>query len=558
LFKRGILFVVFVTLIQGITLAQFGTSHQVVNYSPEDYNAHNQNWQTVQDSRGVLYFANGDGILEYDGTFWNYIPSVTLTSIISLGIDSNETIYYGGIGEIGYLQPDSTGNLVAVELLSGEDREAISSEFFWDIHLFGDVVIFRSESYFISIKGEEITLVEAPNGKTKKSFSTDSEVWLQNEDKKIFWFNPMSPEEQYLFTDPKISPLIIQGVFNLGNDVKMFVTLGSGVYLYDEKTKVSMMEQMSIVDFSEIKVSCSLYLPNGDLVLCTSNLGVFIVDVNGNVSFHYHEGNGLNTNAIRSVFYDNEGILWFTSNEGISKVLYNIPYTVMMEEGSELKGISNSIVKHDNYLYVATSEGVFMVEESESLNPEEKTVKKVKNLDWQSFDLNVVGDDLICASPGGIFLIHGDSATTLRNMYYRAICVPEGRIDQMIIGGRDKILFYEKINKEWVVLDSLYDFPDEILHIEQDKTVKDKLVMWAGLYSIGVAKLECSKQFTDIKYELLGSENGVKEGYVLPFQIGKKMYYLPKEPGGVYNYNDSSSLFEFDAQITPLFGEDVS
>ena len=76
----------------------------------------------------------------------------------------------------------------------------------------------------------------------------------------------------------------------------------------------------------------------------------------------------------------------------------------------------------------------------------------------------------------------------------------------------------------------MFDFPDEILHIEQDKTVKDKLVLWAGLFSIGVAKVECSKLLKDITYKVFGEENGVGEGYVLPFSIGDKMYYSPKEP----------------------------
>lgn len=137
--KKIIYIFIFLFSFQGT--AQFGTSHEIKNYGPADYHAHNQNWQTVQDSRGVLYFANGDGILEYDGTFWNYIPSATLTNVLTLGIDNNETIYYGGVGEIGYLQPDSAGNLEAIELLTGLDREEVSSEFFWAVHIFDDVVI---------------------------------------------------------------------------------------------------------------------------------------------------------------------------------------------------------------------------------------------------------------------------------------------------------------------------------------------------------------------------------------------------------------------------------
>lgn len=40
----------------------------IQNYLPEDYgNAYPQTWGVVQDSLGILYFANGTGVLMYDG-----------------------------------------------------------------------------------------------------------------------------------------------------------------------------------------------------------------------------------------------------------------------------------------------------------------------------------------------------------------------------------------------------------------------------------------------------------------------------------------------------------
>ncbi|QKG79729.1 hypothetical protein [Tenuifilum thalassicum] len=42
-------------------------------YSPITYKAKPANWGIVKDSRGVVYFANGSGVLEYDGLNWNLI-----------------------------------------------------------------------------------------------------------------------------------------------------------------------------------------------------------------------------------------------------------------------------------------------------------------------------------------------------------------------------------------------------------------------------------------------------------------------------------------------------
>jgi len=43
------------------------------NYSPKEYGAHAQNWTIAQDSRGVMYFGNGIGVVEYDGVSWRLI-----------------------------------------------------------------------------------------------------------------------------------------------------------------------------------------------------------------------------------------------------------------------------------------------------------------------------------------------------------------------------------------------------------------------------------------------------------------------------------------------------
>lgn len=42
----------------------------VRNYSVSDYNAGIQNWAIAQDERGVMYFGNNSGLLEFDGSAW--------------------------------------------------------------------------------------------------------------------------------------------------------------------------------------------------------------------------------------------------------------------------------------------------------------------------------------------------------------------------------------------------------------------------------------------------------------------------------------------------------
>ncbi|NJO03812.1 MAG: histidine kinase, partial [Bacteroidia bacterium] len=90
-------------------LAQKTGKPFVQNFSPSMYRADVQNWAIVQDQQGLLYFANDQGVLEYDGKNWRLIPTDNNSAVRSLTLGPNNVIYVGGSGEFGYLSPDSMG-----------------------------------------------------------------------------------------------------------------------------------------------------------------------------------------------------------------------------------------------------------------------------------------------------------------------------------------------------------------------------------------------------------------------------------------------------------------
>ena len=87
----------------------------ITNYLPKEYSANVQNWAVIQDNRGVLYFGNVSGVLEYDGVNWRLIH-IPNDVVRCFAIDKDGKIYVGGINEVGYLKPDSIGSLNYVSL----------------------------------------------------------------------------------------------------------------------------------------------------------------------------------------------------------------------------------------------------------------------------------------------------------------------------------------------------------------------------------------------------------------------------------------------------------
>lgn len=89
----------------------------VESFTPDDYGGHPQNWSVVQDERGIVYVANLEGVLEYDGARWRKVDHPSRISAWSVARDHDGTIFVGASGDLGYLSPDKTGLHRFVSLL---------------------------------------------------------------------------------------------------------------------------------------------------------------------------------------------------------------------------------------------------------------------------------------------------------------------------------------------------------------------------------------------------------------------------------------------------------
>ena len=69
-----------------------------------------QTWAITQNKEGIMYFANNDGLLEYDGNRWSLYTLRNRTSVRSLFYDEDsKKIWAGGTNELGWFYPSPTG-----------------------------------------------------------------------------------------------------------------------------------------------------------------------------------------------------------------------------------------------------------------------------------------------------------------------------------------------------------------------------------------------------------------------------------------------------------------
>src|SRR3984885_954062 len=83
----------------------------VQNYTKALYQSGNQNWSVTRDEHGVMYFGNSEGLLAFDGKYWQLYHMPNGLIVRAVAANGKGKIYAGGFGEFGYWQKDNQGFL---------------------------------------------------------------------------------------------------------------------------------------------------------------------------------------------------------------------------------------------------------------------------------------------------------------------------------------------------------------------------------------------------------------------------------------------------------------
>ena len=129
---RKLLFIVFFFPVNVFCQNTIGLP-DVVNYSKQSYSAGLQNWDIRQDNNGIIYIANNEGLLSFDGRNWKLFPLPNKTIVRSVEISADNRIYVGGQDELGYFIPGKNGSLQYHSMISAITEKDRNFGDFWDI-----------------------------------------------------------------------------------------------------------------------------------------------------------------------------------------------------------------------------------------------------------------------------------------------------------------------------------------------------------------------------------------------------------------------------------------
>lgn len=331
----------------------------ITNYSYQDYEESPINWWAIEDKDGVMYIANNNGVLQYDGVNWKLID-IDDRGARCMVQDDKGTIFVGSGGDFGYLEPDAKGELKYFSLKDKIPEEYKTFDVVWEVDYYKDRIIFRTTDRLYIWDGETIKVVVSEDafhvGKVVHGVYY-IRIWNRGlcymTDDDTFEVVPGGE----IFADERVYLI-------LPYDDKQ-VLLGSrtmGFFLYDGKNFKPFKTELSQ------EVMQAIYLPglaldNGNFVINTFAEGTYLLDHNGKLIQKYTTGNGLQDGSSSYVYLDSRGVLWMLLFNGISKVNLNSSITVLDTN----MGLSTKVVfssyRFKGTLYIGTNNGLFYLDE---------------------------------------------------------------------------------------------------------------------------------------------------------------------------------------------------
>ncbi len=538
--NRLVVVLLFFTLISVQSQVKTIGLPEIRNYKRSDYKGGTQNWNIDQDKNDNLYFANNNGLLQFDGSVWTKYSLPNLSSIRSLKIGNYGKIYVGGYNEFGYFEANTKGKLIYTSLsnlIKKENTKII--DFIWKIYIHNEEVLFQSFEKAYVYKNGELKILDAPD-RFQFSFQVNNKLYFQDKSHGLLEYTgglliPLAGTTIFNTTE-------IWGMFPMPNNKILIATLDKGLFVYDKNSVIPWESQAN--EF--IKKNSSLggaMLKDKNIVLNSVLDGLIVCDLNGVIIQHISRKNGLQNNTVLSSFVDSKNNLWLGLDNGIAFINENSPFTYF-GLSFDLSTVYSSVV-FENNLYVATNQGVFYHSWNNAIKDD--IFQLVEGTTGQAWNIQLIDGLLLCSHNKGALVIKGGKSTKTfdETGYWGFKKIPNH--PNYIIGSNYKgFALFEKTLDGLVFKHQMEGFTNSAGNFEIDEKyiwfIKDNLV-YKLKFSNDYLQFEATNTYRFLSKKEKGIGSIQKIENKVSFQTNNHFY----------NYNEEQDYFDEDNKTTKLF-----
>ena len=303
----------------------------IKSFTPDDYHAHNRNFDVAIGNDGMVFIANFEGLLYYDKTQWNIIHTPGATRVTVLHRDSKNNIWCGGYNYFGKIKRKPNGEVYLQRV--------------------GDVSTFRGE------------VIEISETEGKAIFLVDNGYIYQVDDNDKITIRKQVSEER----------------LNIG---------------LSDVVDMNMLNNNQAVVLSDITREVSI--GNGLKAAIKKGQGIIIRNEAGKVIKTITESNGLPTNSIVWIDYDEHGQIWGATDNGI----FSIAYPSAFSHFTENEGLSDEVLSITAFAgkkYIGTINGLFRLEG--------EALVRIPDIHYACWQMALTSRGLMVATANGVYRI---------------------------------------------------------------------------------------------------------------------------------------------------------
>ena len=505
----------------------------IINFDKNLYGKGAQTWKIAPYDDKWVFFANKNGMLQFDGNAWNVFPLNNTSDVRSVLVSTaHNRIYAGGINEFGYYEPGRDGSLKYYCMSDTLKDDCRYLGNVWNIHEADNIMYFQGDSRIVKYLNGKYTAIETDAKIDCSSMikgilyiGTDRGVWVLVGNTPF----PLQGAED-------LASKRIRGIIPYKSGV-LVVTAYNGLFYCDGRTMEPFVTGAE--DFMrENEVFC-VAAKNDQIALGTIHKGLILIDCKTMKLKYFNENNGLHNNTVLSVAFDTFGNLWAGLDSGIDYVCLTSPFTNLYSYPYSYGAGYTAAVK-DGSLYLGTNRGLYYTSYPVQSNGNLPDIRPVPQSSGQVWNLCHIGDELFCLHDRGIFLIQDNGMKRVTDITGAWCCQQVmNRKGLMYIGVYNGIYLVEKTDGEWRVVCKIEGLNDSSRLFEQE----DARTIW--MYNTDhITHIKLSENLTKVtSMKDYDTKDGFpSKNHIYPAKIKGRIYFAT--PSGIYKHNIHKDIME--------------